>query len=115
MAIEETDFFETHSPPSFTFYAEIFKSGRFLGRLDVVTRIEIRGTELWFTDCHIHGLSPGALGRDGLNALARAVMEDNDVKTLVIEGGTRTTGVRPGHTPKRMRFLGRLGVEDEGR
>ncbi len=88
LMIEEAEFFESYDPPSFVFYADLFRDGRWFGRVDVVTRMEIRDGELWFTQFHIHGLTSGAFGRSGLNALAYAIMEDSNVKTLVIEGGS---------------------------
>lgn len=47
---------------------------------------------------------PGALGRHSLNAVARKLLEEADAGALVVEGGVRTTGARPGRAPKRFRF-----------
>jgi hypothetical protein len=107
LEIEAADFFEREEPPSFVLYADLYRNGVPVGRVDVVTRIEIRGRELWLTELHMHGLAGGGLGRAGLNALAQAVMEDADVEALVVEGGTRSSGLRRGRTPKPVRFVRR--------
>lgn len=101
LTIEEDDFF---GPPVFVFYLEVTKDGHAIGRIDVVAVLEVRGDELWLRDAHVHGLEKGRLGREGLNAVAHAVKESAGAKAVVVEGGTRTTGVRPGHAPKRFRY-----------
>lgn len=53
---------------------------------------------------HVQGLSPGACGRPGLNAIGRKLLEFIDVKELLVQGGTRTTGLRRGHVPRLFRF-----------
>ncbi len=105
LTIEETDdYFGQSEPRHFVFYLDVTKRDQYVGRVDVVARLEIRGRELWFLDAHIHGLRSGDLGRSGLNALGNALMESADVEAIVVEGGARTTGARPGHTPKRFRY-----------
>jgi hypothetical protein len=54
---------------------------------------------------HIGGLSPGACGRAGLNAIGRKLLELLDVKEITLQGSARTTGRKgPGHVPRRIRF-----------
>lgn len=101
LTIEDDEFF---GPPTFVFYLDVTKNGVPLGRLDVVANLEVRGRELWMLEAHVHGLHKGKLGREGLNAVARAIMEDAGAEAIVIEGGARTTGARPGHTPQRFRY-----------
>jgi hypothetical protein len=50
------------------------------------------------------GCVAAALGRAGLNAIGRKLLEEADVDQIVIEGGTRTTGKNPGRPPKVFRF-----------
>jgi hypothetical protein len=50
------------------------------------------------------GLSPGALGRRGLNAIGRKLLDEADADQIVIEGGTRTTGLCKGRAPRTIRF-----------
>lgn len=104
LTIEDDDFF---GPPTFVFYLDVHKGGQPVGRIDVIATLEVRGEELWLSDAHIHGLERGKLGRDGLNALAQAIKESAGAESIVIEGGARTTGARPGHTPKRFRYPSR--------
>lgn len=113
LEIEQTDYFEDQTPPHFVFYADVWHKGAYFGRIDVVTQIEIRGWELWFTHFDIHGLERGAAGRACLNAIAHAAMEDNNVEAIVIEGGTRTTGLRRGKKPRQVRFGRRPDPESE--
>jgi hypothetical protein len=104
--------FEDDEPPSYVFYAVARKGGKRIGRIDVVTRAEILpGRELFLSEFHIHGDGdPVKLGRDGLNALAQVIMEDLDVEQISVQGGIRTTGLRPGHAPKLVRFGRRRGL-----
>jgi DNA-binding transcriptional regulator YiaG len=59
LEIEAADFFEREDPPSVVLYADLYRGGALFGRVDIVTRIEIRGRELWLTDLHMHGLDGG--------------------------------------------------------
>lgn len=104
--------FEGDEPPSFVFYALMWKRGKKIGKIDVITRAEVLpGCRIRFTEFHIHGDSgSGKIGRDGLNALAQVAMEVWDVEEIVVHGGVRTTGCRPGHAPKPVRFVRRRGL-----
>jgi len=54
------------------------------------------GSVMRIDRAHVQGLSPGACGRSGLNAIGRKLLEFIDVKELLVQGGTRTTGLRRG-------------------
>ncbi|MFD1625517.1 hypothetical protein [Azospirillum griseum] len=105
--------FEVMSPPSFVIYAFMWRKGTYVGKVDMLTRLEIRGSELWLTDFHIHGHGGralrGVLSRSGLNALCNAAKEDTNVEAVVIEGGVRSQGLRRGQVPERFRFDGGSG------
>ena len=53
---------------------------------------------------HVEGLTIGALGRAGLNAIGRKLLEVADVDEIIIQGGTRTTGRAQGKVPRPIRF-----------
>lgn len=75
------------------------------GALRLLGLIELKGRTLHVRDVHVEGLTPGALGRAGLNALGYALMEVADVDELVIQGAVRTTGARPGRRPAAFRLI----------
>jgi hypothetical protein len=74
------------------------------GVIELVGQVRIAGRVLYFTGAHIQGLHPGALGRDGLNVIGRKLLSEADVEEIVIEGGTRTTGLRKGLKPRTFLF-----------
>ena len=74
------------------------------GTITLIAEAEMHGRTLWLTKAHVQGLSPGALGRAGLNALAAKFLEECDAEALVVEGGARTTGANPGRAPRPFRY-----------
>ena len=74
------------------------------GTVEIVAELELVDGVLWARSAHIQGLSPGALGRAGLNAVARKFLEETDARALVVEGAPRTTGARQGQRPRPFRF-----------
>ena len=74
------------------------------GLLEVIGEVRRVGRVLHVERAHVQGLSRGALGRNGLNAIARRVLEEADVDEIVIAGGARTTGRRQGRIPRPIRF-----------
>jgi hypothetical protein len=74
------------------------------GTLELVAELELVEGILWIRNAHIQGLSPGALGRAGLNAVARKFLEEAGARALVVEGAARTTGARPDRRPRPFRF-----------
>ena len=75
-----------------------------VGGIELIGHVSLRNRVLFVERAHIQGLSPGALGRIGLNAIARKLMVEADAESLVIEGGTRTTGRAEGRAPRPFRF-----------
>ena len=66
-----------------------------VGELTVIAEVQLVAGVLWARNVHVQGLSPGALGRAGLNAVAHKVLEEANAEELVVEGATRTTGANP--------------------
>jgi hypothetical protein len=75
-----------------------------IGTLEVIGSISRIERVLHFDGVHIEGLEPGALGRSGLNAIGRKLLEEADVDQIVIQGGTRSTGRSKGARPRPIRF-----------
>ncbi len=75
-----------------------------IGEVWVIGVAEIVGQTLEITAAHVGGLTPGALGRAGINAICRKMLEVVDVQEIVIQGSTRTTGRKPGKVPRRFKF-----------
>ena len=81
-----------------------------VGTLTVLAELELVGRVLWVRGAHIQGLSPGALGRAGLNAVARKFLEEADADALVVDRldrgavKARTIGARPRRFPRPFRF-----------
>lgn len=75
-----------------------------VGTLKIVADLELVEGVLWARGAHVQGLTPGALGRAGLNAVARKFLEEADARALVVEGSSRTTGARRGRVPRAFRF-----------
>ena len=63
------------------------------------------GRTLLVTGVHLAVQGPGGLlTRTRMQAVARRVMEEMDYDAIIVEGAARTTGARPGHRPRRLRF-----------
>jgi hypothetical protein len=56
--------------------------------------------------CHIEIEPPdsGVLTRKTMRLITNRLMEDFGYEYIVIRGAARTTGARPGHTPRDLRF-----------
>lgn len=67
-----------------------------VGSLLVIGTLASGPPNLRFTGVHVQGLSPGALGRAGINAIARRMLEETGGRSIQLEGSLRTTGARPG-------------------
>jgi hypothetical protein len=74
------------------------------GELRLLGRVVEAGRQLRLTEVHAGGLSANSLGVRGLLRLAQAFAERFDVDEIVIEGAARTTGARPGHVPRILRW-----------
>ena len=75
-----------------------------IGELQVAGSVSIVGRVLFIDRVHVQGLHPGALGRAGLNAIGRKLLEVADVDKIVVQGGVRTTGRNKGKRPKPISF-----------
>lgn len=75
-----------------------------VGTVKIAGSVFIDGRVLYVEEAHIEGLYPGALGREGLNAIGRKLLEEADVEKIIIAGSIRTTGRNPGRRPKVFRF-----------
>jgi hypothetical protein len=76
------------------------------GTLSLIGSISIAGRVMRIDRAHVEGLETGALGRAGLNAIGRKLLEVADVDEIIIQGGTRTTGRSKGQVPRPIRFPG---------
>jgi hypothetical protein len=81
---------------------EIIIRGPF-GAVRLIGDVYLDGRRLRVEGAHIDGPGPGTLGRSGLNAIGRKILEDADVEQVIIEGSTRTTGRNPGRPPKPLK------------
>jgi hypothetical protein len=75
-----------------------------IGIIELLGAIWFNGRTLHVNEVHVGGLSRGACGRDGLNAIGRKLLEVADVDQIIIQGATRTTGCNAGRIPKVIRF-----------
>jgi hypothetical protein len=75
-----------------------------VGELKVIAEVQLVAGVLWARNVHVQGLSPSALGRAGLNAVARKFLEEADAEALVVEGAARTTGANPHRRPRTFRY-----------
>jgi hypothetical protein len=50
------------------------------------------------------GIKPNEVGIANLRLVAQALMEVGGYDEIVVEGAIRTTGARPGHRPRAIRF-----------
>jgi hypothetical protein len=75
-----------------------------VGTVSILGEMAIVGDDLHIIRAHVGGLYPGALGRIGLNAIGRKLLEMADVQKIVIQGSARTTGKRKGRLPWKICF-----------
>ena len=75
-----------------------------VGRARLLGDVRLSGKVLEVDAAHIEGLTPGAVGRAGINAVLRKLMVEADVEQIVIQGATRTTGKGKGRLPRPIRF-----------
>lgn len=74
------------------------------GLVELIGTLKREGRVLRVDGAHVQGLRPGALGRAGLNAIGRKLLEEADVDQVIIAGGTRSTGASRGKRPRPVRF-----------
>ena len=75
-----------------------------IGDLKMLASVSVVGRTLRLDAVHVGGLAPGLLGRAGLNAVGRKLLEIADVDEIVLQGSTRTTGRYRGKIPGVIRF-----------
>jgi hypothetical protein len=75
-----------------------------VGTLSLIGGISIVGRMMRIDRARVEGLTMGALGRVGLSAIGRKLLEVADVDEIIIQGGTRTTGRTKGKIPRPIRF-----------
>jgi hypothetical protein len=75
-----------------------------IGALTLVASASIVDRVLYLERAHVGGLAPGSLGRAGLNAIGRKLLEVADVDEIIIQGSARTTGTHKGQVPSSIRF-----------
>jgi hypothetical protein len=75
-----------------------------VGVVSILGEMTIVGDDLHIIRAHVGGLYPGALGRAGLNAIGRKLLEMADVKKIIIQGSARTAGKRKGRVPWKICF-----------
>ena len=75
-----------------------------VGTLTLIGSGSIDGHILRMDRVHVQGLESGTLGRSGLNAIGRKLLELADVDQIIVQGGARTTGRGKGKIPRTIRF-----------
>jgi len=85
-----------------------------VGTLLLIGTLTFSGKLAYLRGVHVEGLARGELGRRGLNAIAKKALVELDVDQIIIEGGARTTGRRPGRRPKPFRFPRSAEPSDAG-
>jgi hypothetical protein len=69
---------------------------------EVITELVLEGDALIARGLHISGQGPGTASPSVLLAAARESGRSWNAHTNIIEGGVRTTGANPGHTPRQI-------------
>ena len=72
------------------------------GEIRVLTEMVKEGDTLFLRGLHIQGPGPGTVGLRELREFAKLIGREQGAAKVIIEGGTRTTGVNPGHTPRAI-------------
>jgi hypothetical protein len=75
-----------------------------IGVLELIGSFSLVERVLSIDRVHVQGLAVGSLGRAGLNAIGRKLLEVADVDQIVVQGGVRTTGRNKGKLPRPIRF-----------
>jgi hypothetical protein len=75
-----------------------------IGVVELIGSVKRIGRVLHIDGTHVQGLAPGLLGRAGLNAIGRKLLEEADVDQIIIQGGARTTGRNKGRAPRPIYF-----------
>ena len=74
------------------------------GIIRLLVSVSMSGRVMRIDDAHVGGLEAGEIGRAGLNAIGRKLLEEADVEEIIIQGATRTSGKYRGKRPHPIRF-----------
>ena len=74
------------------------------GTVMLMASVRFEARTIYLDGVHIGGSHAGRLGRTGLNAIARKVLEESGADEIVIQGSIRTSGRNPGRAPRAFRF-----------
>ncbi|HID99003.1 MAG TPA: hypothetical protein EYP59_01775 [Thiotrichaceae bacterium] len=74
------------------------------GNITIITDIIKQDRTLILNRLHIDGPGKGKSSLSELLSLARDFGQQNDVDEVIIYGAERTTGAKPGKTPKPIRI-----------
>ncbi len=70
------------------------------GTIEAITGLIREANRLVLQGLHVEGPGAGSVGLAGLRQIARQLGRQEGMQQVVIYGGTRTTGARPGKIPK---------------
>ncbi len=73
------------------------------GEIRIMGNIKTQGSTIILDQAHIQGQGAGTSGLTELGAIVREFGRSRHASEVIIQGATRTTGARPGHTPRPIR------------
>ncbi len=99
----------SHEPPSITIKileqdGTAFDIHCLVGEIEIeiITDLQLEGTDLILFGLHIDGPGSGILSPALLRQTAREFGRHWGVERVIMHGGQRTTGVNPGHVPRKI-------------
>ena len=75
------------------------------GTIEVITNVWLEAQTAYLDELHVDGPGAGSMGIQDQLALARELGRQLQVRRLVIQGGVRTTGAKPGRVPRPVTIL----------
>jgi hypothetical protein len=79
-----------------------------VGVVELLAEASVIDRTLYIKRAHIGGLASNALGRRGLNAIGRKLLEVADVAAIIIQGSARASGPGKGRIPRPIKFPNRI-------
>ncbi len=73
------------------------------GKIRIMGNIETHEGTITLDQTHIQGQGAGTNGLKGMGEIIREFGRSRGASEVLIQGATRTTGARPGHTPRPIR------------
>ena len=73
------------------------------GEIRIMGNIEINEGTITLEQAHIQGQGSGTSGLKEMGEIIREFGRSRGASEVIIQGATRTTGARPGHTPRPTR------------